>query len=407
MIIFIRDPSLCLCRRLKFKVIMLRLPLTFSAPVSLSPVLSRRLCNRLMMSSACSSAALPTDRPSSVTRPATGIPRTTRKRKLAVLVGYDGAFYHGFQRNAGVRTISDELEEAFHSVGLISDANFGTLSKTSLACAARTDKGVSAAGNVVSFKAELPRTENSDSPEALRAIKEGLNAVLPSHVQVFQIVRVSSKFNARAHCDNRGYEYFLEPVYLDGVNLDEFQSVLKHFEGSHFFHNYTIGDVHSIPPPAQARRLIRSIGCERVREGWVRVHIFGQSFIMHQIRKMVAMAVLVSRGTVDISAIRESFRPDILLNVPPAPAIGLFLDHCGFESYNRKLEADKWVTHTQCEVEREQFKLDHILPSIARRTRENSDTELFFRCVDRHASSLEAMKASVSTPRVPYDIVTR
>ncbi len=354
------------------------------------------------MSISATSAPLQ-DRPSSTTRPATGVPRTTRKRKLAVLFGYDGAPYHGFQRNAGVRTVVDEVETAFHSVGLISDANFGVLPKTRLMCAARTDKGVSAAGNVVSFKAELPRTENSDSPEALQGVKAALNSVLPPHVRVFRMVRVSSGFGARVNCDERGYEYLLEPGYLQGFDMEELQSVLTRFEGSHFFHNYTVANLHKIPPPPQARRVVRSIRCERMVDGWVRIRVLGQSFIMHQIRKIVAMALLVSQGRIPVSGIHESFQSDVLLNIPPAPAVGLFLDHCGFTTYNRKMEPGRLVTHEEDEGERERFKLEHILPSIARRTRENSDMETFFQCVEKHAPSLHEMKMSASRPRVQYN----
>lgn len=66
------------------------------------------------------------------------------KRKVALLMGYQGAKYYGMQRQTGdaVPTIESELERALSEAGLVSDANRGDLSKIGWTKAARTDKAV-------------------------------------------------------------------------------------------------------------------------------------------------------------------------------------------------------------------------------------------------------------------------
>ena len=77
----------------------------------------------------------------------------TKKRKVALFFGYVGAGYSGFQRNPGVEAVEDVLEGALHAAGGVSAHNLGDLSKLSWSRAARTDKGVSAVGQVVALKA--------------------------------------------------------------------------------------------------------------------------------------------------------------------------------------------------------------------------------------------------------------
>ena len=62
--------------------------------------------------------------------------------KYILLVEYDGTNYHGFQWQAGLPTIQNELEEAMRKV-------CGWNSR--VMAAGRTDVGVQAKGQVVSF----------------------------------------------------------------------------------------------------------------------------------------------------------------------------------------------------------------------------------------------------------------
>lgn len=66
--------------------------------------------------------------------------------------------------------------------------------------------------------------------------------------------------------------------------------------------------------------------------------IIGQSFMLHQIRKMVGLAVAIMRGDAYLSCIKLAFQPNRTLPTPMAPDVGLFLDKCYFDAYNNRCD---------------------------------------------------------------------
>jgi tRNA U38,U39,U40 pseudouridine synthase TruA len=93
-----------------------------------------------------------------------------RKMKMACVVSYTGTGYKGLQINPGTKTIEGELEAAMHAAGLISDENHHEMSKLRWTRAARTDKGVHAAGNVVALRMDIP-DEKCLTPAAIERYK--------------------------------------------------------------------------------------------------------------------------------------------------------------------------------------------------------------------------------------------
>lgn len=77
--------------------------------------------------------------------------RVKRKKKL-VLLGFSGVNYYGMQRNPDVRTIEEELLQAMLKQGWIEKEGFDNPQQAFFQRASRTDKGVSAARQVVSLK---------------------------------------------------------------------------------------------------------------------------------------------------------------------------------------------------------------------------------------------------------------
>lgn len=101
--------------------------------------------------------------------------------------------------------------------------------------------------------------------------------------------------------------------------------------GSQNFHNYSKGYKAKDP---RSRRYVTSFKCERVKE-YVRFTIKGQSFIYHQIRKMIGCIVEVFMHNYTPTYISNTFynnQHHVLL----APPYGLYLNKLGFDSYNRK-----------------------------------------------------------------------
>ena len=74
---------------------------------------------------------------------------------------------------------------------------------------------------------------------------------------------------------------------------------------------------------------------------WVRRVVVGQSFMMHQIRKMIGLAVAVARGSAPREAIGMALSPYRSFPVPMAPELGLFLDKTFFDAYNNRWGDDR------------------------------------------------------------------
>lgn len=125
-----------------------------------------------------------------------------RRRKGAVLLGYSGVNYCGMQRNISVSTIEEELLKAFLKHKWITDECFDQPQQLMFQRCARTDKGVSAARQLISLKIPDPSELNVAD----------LNNDLPDDIRVFSVKRTTKGFNSKTNCDARSYSYTL-PSY--------------------------------------------------------------------------------------------------------------------------------------------------------------------------------------------------
>lgn len=121
------------------------------------------------------------------------------KKKVAVMLGYSGTGYYGMQLNEDKKTIEGDLFAAFVAAGAISKANAADPKKSSFVRCARTDKGVHAAGNVVSLKMIV---EDDD-------IVQKINEKLSPQIRVWGIRQTTGGFSSYQLCDSRVYEYLL------------------------------------------------------------------------------------------------------------------------------------------------------------------------------------------------------
>ncbi|CAL9132862.1 unnamed protein product, partial [Musa acuminata var. zebrina] len=137
---------------------------------------------------------------------AAGEPRRRyKRRKVAIFLGYCGAGYQGMQKNPGARTIEGDLEEALFLAGAVPETDRGLPRRYDWARSARTDKGVSAAAQVVSGRFYV------DPPGFVAR----LNAHLSDQIRVFGFKRVTNSFNAKKFCDRRRYVYLIPVFALD------------------------------------------------------------------------------------------------------------------------------------------------------------------------------------------------
>jgi tRNA pseudouridine38-40 synthase len=112
-------------------------------------------------------------------------------RKVALKVAYIGTDFHGFQRQPDHRTVESELISALREVNLIDD-----LKDCGYAIAGRTDRGVHALGNVISFRTEGDVRINH------------INDLLPKSIRILAIAGVRFGFKPR-YAQSRHYRYII------------------------------------------------------------------------------------------------------------------------------------------------------------------------------------------------------
>lgn len=111
--------------------------------------------------------------------------------RVRMLVAYDGTGFHGYAENPGVRTVAGTLREALERV--LGHA-------IELTGAGRTDRGVHAFGQVVSF---ATRADTLDPV----ALGRSLNKLVRPAIAVRSVDWVPDDFNARYSATARVYRY--------------------------------------------------------------------------------------------------------------------------------------------------------------------------------------------------------
>ncbi|XP_022662759.1 tRNA pseudouridine synthase A, mitochondrial-like [Varroa destructor] len=294
-------------------------------------------------------------------------------KKFAMCLMYCGKGYLGMQRNPGAKTIEEDLLRACLNAGLITEDSYNNPQNMMFQRAARTDKGVSAARQVVSLK--LPTTKGS--PEEMTG---AINARLVDQIRVVGLKRVTKNFNSKNNADARTYSYVMptfafappdvianEKYRLTSDRVEKANSYLKLYLGSHNFHNFTAGKLSNDP---SAMRYIKEIECSQPflvdNFEYVQIRVKGQSFMLHQIRKMIGLVIAIMRGNTEDSIIKRAWGPE-KLDIPKAPALGLMLEQVHYDRYNSNYGGDgmhEELTWTERQPDIHTFKHSYIYPNI-------------------------------------------
>ncbi|KAI2626774.1 pseudouridine synthase [Hypoxylon sp. NC1633] len=200
--------------------------------------------------------------------------------------------------------------------------------------------------------------------------------------------------------------------------LSELQQALDRYVGTKNFHNYTIQKTHSDP---SAKRTIRSFVAnpEPVQINdtqWLSLKVHGQSFMMHQIRKMVGMALLVARCATPLSRINESYT-DARISIPKAPSLGLLLERPVFENYNSRARdqlnlAELDFANYEADIRR--FKDEQIYRRIFELEERENSFHTFFHQIDNFktayflwvtAGGIDAAKIRQGPGAVPEELM--
>jgi tRNA pseudouridine38-40 synthase len=249
-------------------------------------------------------------------------------------IEYDGTAYAGWQRQPDQPTIQEAVEAALRRI---------TQTDVSAIAAGRTDAGVHALGQVVSFKTDKPLSPD----EWLRA----LNATLPEDISARSVERAPDDFHARFSAVRKLYDYRIlnQPSrsalertrawHLYGtLNLDAMRKACGHLIGKHDFSSFQGHPTEVDNPMCDLQRLeiitspspfpLPLQGGEDRGEGasLVRIEIEADRFLKQMVRAMVGTLVEVGQGKrrpEEIKRILEA--KDRRAAGYTAPAQGLYL----------------------------------------------------------------------------------
>ncbi len=248
--------------------------------------------------------------------------------RLAGLVEYDGADFAGWATQPGSRTVEGALAEALSTV---------LRQSVKLSVAGRTDAGVHASGQVVSFDADTDLLPAQISYKA--------TAVLPKDLALRRCVAAPDRFDARRDARSRSYEYRV-------VN-DEIRSPLKRRRANYVASPLDFGLLQ------EAARLVKGtsdfraftpsrtyhLRFERVvalshwnRNGDLLTYsITADSFLYGMVRSLVGTMLEVAGGKRDLAGFARLLSGAERSEAgPAAPSRGLTLVGVGYE------ERDPW-----------------------------------------------------------------
>lgn len=241
-----------------------------------------------------------------------------------LVVEYDGTDYAGFQRQPKQPTVQAALEQALHRL---------TGERIQISGAGRTDAGVHARGQAISFSSGLDRE--------LSTFTNGLNHYLPTDISVRDCRVVANDFDVRRDAVSREYRYYIanretRPAlqrqfahYVSGdLDLAVMQRTAATLVGSHDF-----ASLASDLARSNVRGTVRRIDLAEVKRHGeqVVIRLVGNAFLPHQVRNTAGVLIRVGLGKMtpeEFYSIIEAKKPG--LGGPSAPACGLFLEKVNY-----------------------------------------------------------------------------
>jgi len=242
--------------------------------------------------------------------------------KYVLVVEYDGTKYYGFQWQLGLPTIQDEVEKAINKF-------CGRSSR--VMAASRTDAGVHAKGQVVSFWAR----EGLSTMTTVKA----LNYYLPRDIAVKAACRTSDDFNVRRDALSREYCYFTlntgaRSPFSEGFALhvsstldtNLMSKACQLIVGSHDFTSFAT----SLNSSKNAVRNVYKAEVHK-KQCLIVFRMVADSFLPHQVRNTIGLLIKLGSGRMGIEDLKNIMEARIFgLAGPRAPACGLYLNRVNY-----------------------------------------------------------------------------
>jgi tRNA pseudouridine38-40 synthase len=263
---------------------------------------------------------------------------TTFKLTLA----YDGTEFAGWQRQPAARTAQGELEAAIERI---------TQERSKCIASGRTDAGVHALGQVVSFQSETKLSGE--------VLCKALNAELPEDMLVFEVIETAPNFHALRDAVRKRYRYVIQDGRLPDLfdrkyvwhvyqrlDVEAMQEAAKTLVGTHDFASYeTAGS-----PRLTTVRTVFDLTVERrpaELTDRVVIEVEANGFLYNMVRNIAGTLVAVGKGKeppawpAEVLAVKDRTKAGMT-----APARGLFLvwveyGECGVRSAECGVENER------------------------------------------------------------------
>lgn len=246
--------------------------------------------------------------------------------RYQAILKYDGAEFSGMQRQAQARTVQGVVEEALHKIGW---------QGKSILFAGRTDAGVHASGQMVSFDLDWRHAESD--------LLNALNASLPADVAASSVNSAEDDFHPRYDALSRRYRYsiFCQPLpdplreryawrVWPQVDMKSMQTGVQYLLGEHDFSCFGT-------PPKPGGATVRNV----LEANWrqegdaLTFDIEANAFLYHMVRRIVSQQIEIGQNKYPPETVARYLNGKITKPIQGlAPPNGLFLVKVRYPLFN-------------------------------------------------------------------------
>ena len=239
-------------------------------------------------------------------------------RNLKIIIEYDGAAYHGWQRQPDDITIQQTLEEKISII---------TRERIRLTGSGRTDAGVHAVAQVANFKTGSKIGEVN--------LLRGTNSLLPGDIVIKELMEVDEGFHARYNAKTKVYLYqifnnkYPSALYRNyswfikyPLDIDLIRTAALQLIGTHDFSSFCAADSDTVN---HVRKVI-DVSVHKGESCMIKFLIEADGFLRHMVRNIVGTLVDVGIGKLSPSGFLNVMEAlDRRQAGVTAPPQGLFL----------------------------------------------------------------------------------
>jgi tRNA pseudouridine38-40 synthase len=206
--------------------------------------------------------------------------------RLALGIEYNGAPYHGWQRQQTVASVQQHVEEALTKI-----AN----EPIKAVCAGRTDAGVHATCQVAHFDTTIQRPD--------RAWTIGMNRFLPDSIAIKWVKNTDDEFHARFSATARRYRYVIynhrlrNSILPKGVTHvhNELDHELMHQAAQHLLGQHDFSAFRAVG--CQANTPVRKMSHINVNRfgNYIIIDVIANAFLLHMVRNITGSLLTIGK----------------------------------------------------------------------------------------------------------------